>query len=246
MTAPMEFEEPELITASHLVRTVCRLQVCCEGAEALAVPEKAEVAGCGPCLAARAGAGGVYEGKPGPVVRFGTYGVELPPEVREAYPVPELTSRQVVARVTWPAPVLALAEFAREASWEVRTAASRGCMPHGTTGRPGALKHLISLRFGGHPMTDRQAYAVYSKSVAGVGTWTWGSVWIWGPDLPPFGMCGQGELKEYLLRMAMQMPADVADWVDVIRDRVLAAEVARKEKAKTTVKKATSKRESGG
>src|SRR6187402_2473762 len=89
----MEFEEPELITASHLVRTVCRLQLCCEGAEALAIPEKVEVAGCGPCLAARAGAGGVYEGKPGPVVRFGTYGVELPAEVREAYPVPEYAGR---------------------------------------------------------------------------------------------------------------------------------------------------------
>jgi hypothetical protein len=245
MTASMEFEfeDPELIVASHLVRTTCRI---CGTAEALAVPEKAEVAGCAPCLAARVGAGGVYEGKPVPVVRFGTYGVELPPEVREAYPVPEAESRTPWPYgMEFPAPIDALALFACSAGWKVKVAYSRGRMPHGSTGRPGALKHLISLRFGGHPMTDRQAYAVYSKSVTGAGTWSWSSVWIWGPDLPPFGMCGQLDFRVYLKEIVILEKPYVATWVGGVRRRVTEAEVARKLKAKTTVKKTASKENAG-
>lgn len=118
---------------------------------------------------------------------------------REPFPAPAYTSFDTpdVAKLITPVPVLKLGEFAREHSWEVRTQYSQGNMPHATTGRAGALKDLIALRFGAHPMTDRQAYAVYSRS-APSGTWTWSSVMIWGPDLPPYDGCGITDLKWYL------------------------------------------------
>lgn len=124
---------------------------------------------------------------------------------REPFPAPNIISR---IEDSWPLiaprPVMALAEFAREHSWEVRTQYSQGHMPHATTGRPGVLKDLIALRFGAHPMTNRQAYAVYSRSVPpnrfhAPSTWTWGSVMIWGPDLPPYGGCQLADLKTYLV-----------------------------------------------
>lgn len=125
----------------------------------------------------------------------------LPILAAEAFPAPLHHSRESfpahMGAKLFPAPVLKLATFAREYSWEVRTQYSQGCMPHAITGRPGALKALIGLRFGAHPMTDRQAYAVYSRPVSG-GAWTWASVAIWGPDLPPYLGCGITELKEYL------------------------------------------------
>jgi hypothetical protein len=125
---------------------------------------------------------------------------------REPFPLPVTTSRQIVARVTWPAPVLKLAEFAREHSWEVRTQCSQGHMPHAITGRPGALKDLIALRFGAHPMTDRQAYAVYSRNASG-GTWAWSSFMVWGPDLMPSKIFDLAALKAYLM-MAPDSRAD--------------------------------------
>lgn len=120
----------------------------------------------------------------------------LPILAAEPFPAPVRTSREL-DNAPRPAPVMKLAEFAREHSWEVWTQYSQGYVPHAITGRPGALKALIGLRFGAHPMTDRQAYAVYSRN-ASSGTWTWTSVAIWGPDLSPYLGCGITELKEYL------------------------------------------------
>lgn len=143
----------------------------------------------------------------------------LPVLTAEPFPAPVHSSRTSEAVDAWtrgaPASVLKLAEFAREHSWEVRTQYSRGCMPHATTGRPGALKDLIGLRFGAHPMTERQAYAVYSRNASG-GTWTWSSVMIWGPDLPPYGGCGTAELKDYLTHVTMPV-TEIDQWVKRIR-----------------------------
>jgi hypothetical protein len=135
---------------------------------------------------------------------------------RTPFPAPVVSSLPARA-LTFPVPgpVLKLAEFARELSWEVRMQYAQGNMPHAATGRAGALKDLIGLRFGAHPMTDRQAYAVCSRP-AGGGTWAWGSVMIWGPDLSPYGGCGITELKDYLVHP--DRSADVLkSWVSVIR-----------------------------
>lgn len=154
---------------------------------------------------------------------------------REPFPPPNIISR---IEDSWPLiaprPVMTLAEFAREHSWEVRMQYSQGNMPHATTGRPGALKDLIALRFGAHPMTDRQAYAVYSRSVPS-GTWTWSSVMIWGPDLPPYGGCGITELRWYLDH------ADLGEWflrkwVGAVRAERAQQKAAVKARPKTPAK----------
>lgn len=222
-----EFEEPELVEASHLMRTHCHK---C-GAGALAVPEMARRARCGGCLLADSGAGCGETVPVTPVVRQGvqpyTYnlGTPLPGEVlHAAYPAPTYVGPavQIIGDEpefdgVVPAPVMTLAEYAREASWEVWLQYSRGRFPHGTTGRPGAEKHVIGMRFGAHPMTGRQAYAVYSCAVSG-GAWTWGSIAVWGPDLPPYLGCGVTELRAYLGEYAAGVDTEVIKlWIDDLR-----------------------------
>lgn len=165
----------------------------------------------------------------------------LPVGLREPFPAPALPSRQSRA-LTFPTPsaVLALAEYAREQSWEVRTQYSQGHVPHGTTGKPSALKDMIALRFGRHPMTDRQAYAVYSRNASG-GTWTWTSVMIWGPDLPPYGGCGITEIKAYLTLCADTDSVAMGMWVRDLKEIRRNAEVLRKARAKAAPKKSGTK-----
>ena len=149
---------------------------------------------------------------------------------REPFPAPTRSSLRAwpQARLT-PGPVLKLAEFAREYSWEVRTQYSQGHFPHGTTGRPGALKDVIGVRFGAHPVTDRQAYAIYARNVPS-GTWAWVSFMVWGPDLPPAKLHDLAALKAYLL-MAPDSRADaLADWTRDLRS----IEENRKSLAKRT------------
>jgi hypothetical protein len=140
------------------------------------------------------------------------------PPAMEAFPLPIVSSRNpTLFGEPLPDPVLKLSEFAREHSWEVRAQYSQGHQPHAKTGRPGALKDVIGLRFGAHPLTDRQAYAIYMRNASG-GTWAWDSVVIWGPDLPPFGGCGITDLKEFLREPGRPAPNMLA-WVAVIRHR---------------------------
>jgi hypothetical protein len=158
----------------------------------------------------------------------------LPFLIAEPFPAPLIESRSSSSRTMTnlcPSSVMKLAEFAREYSWEVRTQFSQGCIPHATTGRPSALKDLIGLRFGAHPMTQRQAYAVYSRNASG-GAWTWSSIMIWGPDLPPFAGCGITELKEFL-RVPDRPTPNMLAWVNVIKHRreQQAAEVKARPKA---------------
>lgn len=223
----LEFEEPDPIEASHLVSAQCR--EC--GSKALCVPERARSARCGACL----GGGVVVTGvKPGPVVRYGVFSMAPPEEViREAYPQPTYIGAvggvDDIEFVQCPAPVRALAGYAREQSWEVRSQYTRGRFPHGTTGRPGAEKHVISLRFGGHPMTDRQAYAIYARGVSG-GTWTWQSVAVWGPALPPYLGCGLADLSFFLNADVVGSFSDerMLTWVRELKDREAGKDDARK------------------
>lgn len=103
----------------------------------------------------------------------------LPPRPAEDYPEPVHTSRDSWM-IPLPTSVMRLAEFAREAGWDVRTQFSRGCTPHGATGRPGPLRDLIGVTFGNHPMTNRLAVAIYARPVGGR-SWTWQSMVIAGP-----------------------------------------------------------------
>lgn len=151
----------------------------------------------------------------------------LPLLAMENFPAPTCTSRDDPASFSVPAPVLALAEYARGASWSVRVQVSQGRFPHGTTGKPGGLKDVIGVRFGANPGTDRQAYAVYAASV-GKADWSWTSVMIWGPDLPPYGGCGIAELKAYLEYAARASAAALADWVDDLKSVKVNGEVLRK------------------
>jgi len=138
------------------------------------------------------------------------------PEVRGAWGVemPEMA----------PDPVLKLAEVARGAGWEVRVSYARGAGVHGATGRPTAVRHSIAVTFGRHPMTDAQAVATYVRPAAGSGTWTWESVWLWGPELKHFGLCSLAELKEWLVA------GGEIDYA-AVRARVRAAEDVRAARA---------------
>lgn len=133
---------------------------------------------------------------------------------RAAYPAPERTSRDG-APADIPSAVGKLAQFAREASWEVRVQESVGNVPHGSTGRPTGLKRLIALRFGAHPMTDRQAYVVYETTVNKV-AWKPRSIMIWGPDLNPYAHCGMNELRTYLRDLTWHDTRQINAWVAAI------------------------------
>ena len=245
MSEPFEFEETDdarPIENSHLIETRCH--EC--GAKALAVPAHVRTARCGACALSKAGADGARHGVPEPVVRFGTFALAPPAEVVADFPKPTYIGpvgwSEALEQVQVPQPVLSLAEYARENSWEVRAQYTRGRFPHGSTGRPGAEKHVISLRFGGHPMTDRQAYAIYSSSVAGTLAWTWGSIAIWGPDLPPFLGCDVTALKTYLGEMCTADTTEINVWVSGMRVIKANAEWARKARE---VKRAEIRREFG-
>lgn len=229
MTDLYEFEEAEPVEASHLVRTKCRC-----GAVALAVPERARGARCGSCTLKDSGADGRTHGKVGPVIRYGTFAIAPPAEVIAEFPKPTYVGSVVMDEpaflgldgIAAPSSVLTLAEYARKQSWEVRAQYTRGCFPHATTGRPGAEQHVISLRFGGHPMTDRQAYAIHSRAVAGDGAWTWKSVAVWGPDLPPYLGLGITGLELFL--------DEPARATEIIAARVVDLEMAAAAKALET------------
>jgi hypothetical protein len=157
------------------------------------------------------------------------------------FPAPEASSRTPwPTELEVPSSVLKLRwEAEQKWGWLVKTQYARGRMPHATTGRPGALVHTVALRFGGHRLTGRQAYAVYRSPVARL-AWAWGGVWIWGPDLPPFGQCGVTELREFLIDGGRVH----GRWMDDIRQRKV--EQAQRVKATAAARPKKSTKESGG
>jgi len=170
-----------------------------------------------------------------PTVRYGTYAVDQPIPEPTPYPSPEYVGTVVeypnlfgTAESRTPAPVLSLAGYAFEYGWKVHLQYSRGYFPHGTTGKPTAVRHVIGLRFGDHPDTTRQAYAVYSASVSS-GAWSWTSIQIWGPDLPPYGGCGMSELKAYLHEVGARSNTEaMLSWVADLRTVAANSEALRK------------------
>lgn len=123
---------------------------------------------------------------------------------RGPHPEPEYTGEWCAQltdceglRLPAPAPVLLLAELAREAGWEVSMRYARGTGIHASQGRPLALRHSIALRFTGHPMTDRGAVAVYETNVSKV-AWSWSSRWVIGSDIGHRGELTMAELETFL------------------------------------------------
>jgi hypothetical protein len=144
---------------------------------------------------------------------------------REPYPAPEVSSRDG-HEVKLPSAVEKLAQFARTARWEVIAQSSMGNVPHGSTGRPTALKRLAALRFGGHP-SGRQAYVVY-EAPARTESWKPRSIMIWGPDLPPYAHCSMNDLKTFLSGQETLTSERLRKWVAELEKARQASEAHQK------------------
>jgi hypothetical protein len=200
-------DRAEQIFGSHLWRVTC----CdCRVARILATAEHATTALCGGCRGKRTAvlldAGGISEVHSIPDVsaRHESHYVYVAPPV-DVHPEPLVISRDAwPAGVLVPSAVLKLEQAAREASWDVEHTYARG---FGVKKYRGAWQEeeSIAVRFGRHPLTSRQAVAVY-RTIAGRGAWAWKGIWLWGPDLPPFGHAGATELLVWL-NAGGQMPS---------------------------------------
>lgn len=158
-----------------------------------------------------------------------TYGPEPKPKAAGdagPYPAPEWTSRDDASAPDVPT-VRALADRARAAGWFVDVASSRGSVPHGSTGRPTAVKTLWSVRM--RHTNGVAAYAVRSGPA-------WSSVMIWGSAITWFPYASITDLSEFIAAAGDVPPG----WFDAIRRRVLAAEARKKAAPK---KAASGKRE---
>lgn len=123
------------------------------------------------------------------------------------FPVPEVTSRDPwPSDFITPAPVLKLNQDALENGWQTKLQYARGYPQHAVHGTALGLYHLVAIRFGAHPMTRVQAYAIYRSPVAKK-AWTWSDTAIWGPDITPFVLCTVTQLKEILLGGQFDIPA---------------------------------------
>lgn len=164
----------------------------CEcGASALADQAWRGAAQCGECRRRAAGAGHGWANLAGRYTAV--HGFELkrqaPAEaVREAYPAPEVTSRDPWDGTGAPSALLKQAERAVAASWRVRVQRSRGRAPHAAHGSPGVLKWRYALILGNG---EWSAYAVHDES-------SWVSVMLWGRSRPWFSLASIGDLADYV------------------------------------------------
>lgn len=247
MTAPaFEFEEPEPIEASGLVRTQCRK---C-GEPAIAAPNVAKSALCTGCL----GQGSVYA--------IG----ELPHTVPVGYPYPfGMSQEEARERSQHPAPefigewlslaeagdksgrfhksALDLAWHGRGRGWDVKLRYSVGTF-QSARGAAGARQESIAVAFKGF---GREAVAVYVKR--GSQAWKWETVYAWGPDLFPFGEMSVTDLKWWLAGKGAPIPCWERDVRLSVHMASLKAEWEKeREKSGQVPKKRASgkKREIGG
>jgi hypothetical protein len=121
-------------------------------------------------------------------------GPAVPAYVREAYPVPELSSHPLTPMCC---PVKDassdLATLARSLDWEVVVTHARGRFPHSTTGTPGTVKDSLAVRM---RHGDQRAVAVY----AGAAEWSWGTMarWSLATRRPPDRFATIGDLQAFL------------------------------------------------
>jgi len=209
MTLPMEFEEaPEVDAGARLITVPC---VGC-GADALcasAMRSKAKCTGCWGGSAPDPSLAGKYWHPGG----WSTRGPADSPSL-EKPPPPVVPAREMpFSGMDMPGPVAALDRFARTFGWSTKIMYSRGYAARYRG--EWQEEEIITVRFGAHPRSARQALAVY-RTIAGKGTWTWRSVWLWGPALPPFGLVGVTGLKLFLARPAAS-DAVVTRWCGWVR-----------------------------
>lgn len=206
-----EFEEVEADAGERLITTPCsRCGVGC-----LAAPNRRVGALCGEC-------------RPQPAVERtphyhpgGWWSCGPADEEPEEKSPPPVVAAQgaMPDGGGWPGPVSSLGAYAAAQGWSTKITYSRG---YGLKRYRGAWQEeeLIAVRFGGHPDTGRQAYAVY-RTIAGRASWTWRSVWVWGPDLPPFGQGGATDLREFL-KLGPQWDVDsLSLWRNQVEAHVL-------------------------
>lgn len=170
-------------------------------------------------------------------------GLVKPVEVERVRPAPEASSRAPWPDgVLAPGPVLKLAEEAREAGWEVALAYSRGFGAYRV--RQWQREEMISVRISGHPLTERRCFAIYRRTAgAKPGAWAWSQVYLWGPDLFPFGLCNITELRDFIQKAGLVNTL----WLGKVRRRVREAEQRAAQAAENRPKKASGKKaEQGG
>lgn len=220
MTGPLDFEpaEPELIVASHLLRVAC---VRC-GVQTLAGQAHVITARCGPCITLRSEELGVGRGVQGyttPVNYLRAPGRREVPAPADEHPAPVLVEPwRVEPYDGTPGAVTGLAVLARALGWRVWCSHAVGTGVHGGTGRPLAgTQERYGLAFAGQGL---RAVAVYVRAA---GTWSWSSMWVWGSELPHWGVPSLADLKEWL--------GGVDDgWYGRVREREAIAELARIER----------------
>lgn len=148
----------------------------------------------------------------------------------DPYPAPVLTSRDR-RTVILPSALEKLAEFAAGAGWGVIPQASMGRAPHGSTGRPTALKRFIALRFGGHLLTAAGAYVVY-ETLVGREAWKINSCMVWVPGVSPYPHLSAVQFRAFLAEVALMPGSWISNWITEI-------EKARQESAALVKRRAT-------
>jgi len=136
-------------------------------------------------------------------------------DAEAAYPAPEVSSLAgLMPPQGWPAAVESLAAAGSVRGWDVRRQWARGCLPHATTGAPGAVQDSYAVRFA------REGWGAWTVR-RGAG---WPFVWMWGLTLLPFGLGNVTDLKTWLTFGGTNDPV----FFDAIRVRVAEQEAARK------------------
>jgi hypothetical protein len=188
----------EIVAGSFLVKAKC---VGCKGADCFVIPEKVDVARCIECGRVNQDIQHAWFEPVGmwhPTVGYPRANVTLAEPERPAHPDPIVTSRMYIpVAVEIPGPVIELRQHAAMHDWRIRTQYAKGRRLHSSTGLPTALVHSWAVRIGDHPDTSARAVAVYVSDAHGK-NWTWKSVWMFGPELKPFGQGGITDLKDWL------------------------------------------------
>ncbi len=164
-----EFEEPEPVEASHLLKVRCA--GCGASRAALAAPGQEAGARCTACFGSSPGA--TLEAAGARAYTPGRTEVALRPAPwpggLDPHPAPERSSRDETPGGTpTPTPVQKLAQRASEAGAQAIVQYARGHGVHGSTGRPTAVRDSWAVRI---VNGAGRAAAVYAGG-------SWGSVWI--------------------------------------------------------------------
>lgn len=112
----------------------------------------------------------------------------------EPYPVPVVDSRAGVEPTLWPSSLVKMQSYAIGRDWRVTRSYSRGCMPHGSTGRPGPVKDWYGLRLAAGDGA-RAAWMVHDGT-------SWKSMGIWGAGVQPLvGLLGVTAVEVWIAGM---------------------------------------------